>query len=99
MGPSNSRLEIREKYGIVKRRKNIQARVGGTHGALTDAANLQIGRLCLTPRGPLVAKTVVSKHWLLPCEEPRPQPRATTVWPKTCRPRIALPYASPIWVL
>lgn len=59
MGPSNSRLEIGEKYGIVKRCKNIQARTSGTHGALTDAANLQIGRFCLAPRRPLVAKTVV----------------------------------------
>ena len=95
MGPSNSRLEIGEKYGIVKQCKNIQARVRGTHWALTDAANLQIGRRCLAPRRPLAAKTVVSKHRLLPCEEPRPQPRATTVWPKTCRPRIAMPYARP----
>ena len=95
MGPSNSRLEIREKYSIMKRCKNIQARVSGSHWALTDAANLQIGGLCLAPRGPFVAKTIVSKHWLVPSEEPRPQPRATTVWPKIRCPRIAMPYASP----
>ncbi len=62
MGPSNSRLEIREKYSIVKRSRNIQARISKSTGH-SDAANLQIGRLCLAPRRSLVATAVVFRHW------------------------------------
>ncbi|MBB3148625.1 hypothetical protein FHS21_005073 [Phyllobacterium trifolii] len=83
----------------MKQCKNIQARVRGTHGVLTDAANLQIGRRCLAPRRPLVAKTVVSKHRLLPAKSrghspgQRPFGRRHVARGSPCRMLV------PIWVL